>query len=91
MVAPENWGVPNFDIETSDPVDTATGVAVNKTITLTFPMPLHPPVTNANITETNTTKGAGRLGSYPTYEKHYRVFTKKQGKLRELAKMIRNE
>jgi methionine-rich copper-binding protein CopC len=50
MVAPENWGVPNFDIETSDPVDTATGVAVNKTITLTFPMPLHPPVTNANIT-----------------------------------------
>jgi hypothetical protein len=43
------------------------------------------------IYKTNTTKGAGRLGSYPTYEKHYRVFTKKQGKLRELAKMIRNE
>jgi hypothetical protein len=33
--------VPAFDISSSDPVDTATGVAVNKTITLTFSMPLH--------------------------------------------------
>jgi len=42
-----------FDITSSDPVDTATGVAVNKTITLTFSMPLHPPsVDNTNITIT---------------------------------------
>jgi methionine-rich copper-binding protein CopC len=47
--------VPAFDISSSDPVDTATGVAVNKTITLTFSMPLHPPtVTDANITITPT-------------------------------------
>jgi methionine-rich copper-binding protein CopC len=38
--------VPAFDISSSDPVDTATGVAVNKTITLTFSMPLHPPTVN---------------------------------------------
>ena len=45
--------VPAFDISSSDPVDTATGVAVNKTITLTFSMPLHPPsVSDANITIT---------------------------------------
>jgi methionine-rich copper-binding protein CopC len=35
-----------FEISSSDPVDTATGVAVNKTITLTFSMPLHPPTVN---------------------------------------------
>jgi hypothetical protein len=45
--------VPAFDIPSSDPVDTATGVAVNKTITLTFSMPLHPPsVSDTNITIT---------------------------------------
>ena len=45
--------VPAFDISSSDPVDTATGVAVNKTITLTFSMPLHPPTFNdTNITIT---------------------------------------
>ena len=45
--------VPVFDISSSDPVDTATGVAVNKTITLTFSMPLHPPTVNdTNITIT---------------------------------------
>jgi len=45
--------VPAFDISSSDPVDTATGVAVNKTITLTFSMPLHPPTVNdTNITIT---------------------------------------
>ena len=43
--------VPAFEISSSDPVDTATGVTVNKTITLTFSMPLHPPtVTDTNIT-----------------------------------------
>ena len=45
--------VPVFDISSSDPVDTATGVAVNKTITLTFSMPLHPlSVNDTNITIT---------------------------------------
>ena len=45
--------VPAFDISSSDPADTATGVAVNKTITLTFSMPLHPPTVNdTNITIT---------------------------------------
>jgi hypothetical protein len=45
--------VPAFDISSSDPVDTATGVAVNKTITLTFFMPLYPPsVNDTNITIT---------------------------------------
>jgi hypothetical protein len=45
--------VPVFDISSSDPVDTATGVAVSKTITLTFSMPLHPPTINdTNITIT---------------------------------------
>jgi hypothetical protein len=45
--------VPAFDISSSDPVDTATGVAVNKTITLTFSLPLHPPsVSDTNITIT---------------------------------------
>ena len=44
---------PNLDITSSDPTDTATGVPVNKTITLTFRMPLHPPsVDNTNITIT---------------------------------------
>jgi Bacterial Ig-like domain len=38
--------VPVFDISSSDPEDTATGVPVNKTITLTFSMPLHPPTVN---------------------------------------------
>jgi hypothetical protein len=43
--------VPAFDISSSDPVDTATGVPVNKTITLTFSMSLHSPsVDNTNIT-----------------------------------------
>jgi hypothetical protein len=42
---------PLLEISSSDPVDTATGVAVNKTITLTFSVPLSPEtVTNANIT-----------------------------------------
>jgi methionine-rich copper-binding protein CopC len=45
--------VPAFDISSSDPVDTATGVAINKTISITFSMPLNPPsVTDANITIT---------------------------------------
>jgi Bacterial Ig-like domain len=53
MVVPENWGVPNFDISSSDPVDTTTGVAVNKTITLTFSIPVQPSsVDNINITIT---------------------------------------
>jgi len=44
---------PNLDISSSDPVDTATGVVVSKTITLTFSTPLHPPsVDNTNITIT---------------------------------------
>jgi methionine-rich copper-binding protein CopC len=44
---------PALEISSSDPVDTATGVAVNKTITLTFSMPLHPPsVSDTNITIT---------------------------------------
>lgn len=44
---------PNLDITSSDPTDTATGVPVNKTITLTFSTPLHPPtVTDTNITIT---------------------------------------
>jgi|GEM_PF-1728735 hypothetical protein len=42
---------PNLDISSSDPADTAMGVPVNKTITLTFSTPLHPPsVDNTNIT-----------------------------------------
>jgi methionine-rich copper-binding protein CopC len=42
---------PQLEISSSDPVDTATGVAVSKTITLTFSTPLHPPsVDNTNIT-----------------------------------------
>jgi hypothetical protein len=42
---------PALDISSSDPADTATGVPVNKTITLTFSTPLHPPsVDNINIT-----------------------------------------
>jgi hypothetical protein len=46
--------VPAFEISSSDPVDTATGVAVNKTITLTFSMPLHPPsVSNAKGEDKN--------------------------------------
>jgi methionine-rich copper-binding protein CopC len=45
--------VPVLDISSSDPVDTATGVTVSKTITLTFSMPLHPPTVNdTNITIT---------------------------------------
>jgi hypothetical protein len=45
--------VPAFEISSSDPVDTATGVAVDKTITLTFSMPLYPPsVSDTNITIT---------------------------------------
>jgi hypothetical protein len=45
--------VPSFEISSSDPVDTATGVAVNKTITLTLSMPLYPPsVSDTNITIT---------------------------------------
>jgi Big-like domain-containing protein len=44
---------PLLEISSSDPVDTATGVAVNKTITLTLSTPLSPEtVTNANITMT---------------------------------------
>ena len=47
--------VPAFEISSSDPVDTATGIAVNKTITLTFSMPLHPPsVSDTNITITQS-------------------------------------
>jgi methionine-rich copper-binding protein CopC len=42
---------PALDISSSDPADTATGVPVNKTITLTFSTRLHPPsVDNINIT-----------------------------------------
>lgn len=42
---------PQLEISSSDPVDTATGVTVSKTITLTFSTPLHPPsVDNTNIT-----------------------------------------
>jgi hypothetical protein len=45
--------VPAFEISSSDPVDTVTGVAVNKTITVTFSMPLYPPgVSDTNITST---------------------------------------
>jgi hypothetical protein len=44
---------PQLDISSSDPADSATGVVVSKTITLTFSMPLHPPsVDNTNITTT---------------------------------------
>ena len=43
--------VPALEISSSDPSDTATGVPVNKTITLTLGMPLHSPsVDNTNIT-----------------------------------------
>ena len=42
---------PALEISSSDPTDTATGVSVNKTITLTFSTPLRPPsVDNTNIT-----------------------------------------
>jgi Bacterial Ig-like domain len=43
--------VPAFEISSSDPADTATGVAVNKTISITFSMPLLPStISDANIT-----------------------------------------
>jgi hypothetical protein len=45
--------VSNLEISSSDPTDTATGVPVNKTITLTFSMPMHSPsINNTNITIT---------------------------------------
>jgi Bacterial Ig-like domain len=43
--------VPNLDISSSDPADTATGVPVNKTVTITFSMPINSPsISNANMT-----------------------------------------
>ena len=53
--------VPEFVISSSDPTDTATGVLVNKTITLTFSMPLSSDSVNGtnltispNVTRTTT-------------------------------------
>lgn len=44
---------PALEISSSDPADTATGVPVNKTMTLIFSVPLHSPnVDNTNITIT---------------------------------------
>ena len=43
--------VPPLEISTSDPSDAATNVPVNKTITLTFSMPMHlPSIDNTAIT-----------------------------------------
>jgi hypothetical protein len=55
--------VPAFEISSSDPVDTATGVAVNKTITLMFSMPLHPldPVNHKIVTIDPDLSGADRI------------------------------
>ena len=62
---------PLLEISSSDPVDTTTGVAVNKTITLTFSTPLIPEtVTNANITM--TTNPARTTTFYPV---NHRIVT----------------
>jgi hypothetical protein len=43
--------VPDLVISSSDPADTATGVPVNKTIIVTFSMPMHSPtINNTNVT-----------------------------------------
>ena len=55
---------PLLEISSSDPVDTATGVAVSKTISLIFSVPLSPnTVNNTNLTMTTNPARTTTLNS----------------------------
>lgn len=57
--------VPGFEISSSDPADQETDVAVDKTITITFSMPMYPAsINNSNITINPSVERTTSLDGY---------------------------